>query len=322
MAKRQKVEEGAQCGSAPSTSAAAVAAPLDSDHAAGAVLRDLRQCFEDLRDLCEASVGVEGRQQGQPPTDVERHCVEVASRLKESLEALIKRHKQTKDEGGERAQALIEKLFNKLQECMLTLGQKLDLMKRVQLDFLEDYSTTQTKPNCSGGWKDLVSYSHKLAFTTFAPPNYIHGDPRWGTVGGQLGVGQATGHIHNSAPYPQKWHVDASVLYDYSRDIATPSEEKVEAGLKIDGMDVDNRKEENQQQQTAMKSEETEGNGKAGDKADSNAAATKEEDAKTNHDEKPPPRQPQQTQNAWVDFVLNPELQELASEEEFSESSD
>ena len=28
------------------------------------------------------------------------------------------------------------------------------------------------------------------------------------------------------------------------------------------------------------------------------------------------------TQNAWVDFVLNPELQELASEEEFSESSD
>ena len=232
MVKRQKVEEevGVHGGgpSARTSTSALFEEEKEGEGAADALLQDLRQGFDDLRDLCERNFEDDGRASApshsysQPTEDAERHWVDVGVRLKESLNALIRhRSKQAKGsvgrtEQGGRDRALIaddllKNLFDKLQECMITLGQKLDLMKSVQLDFLEDYSTSPTKLNCSGGWKDLISYSHKLGFTTFAPPTYIHGDPRWGTVGGQLGVGQATGHIHNSAPYPQKWHVDASV---------------------------------------------------------------------------------------------------------------
>lgn len=56
-----------------------------------------------------------------------------------------------------------------------------------------------------------------MSFNTFAPANFIPGDSRWGVVGPFVQpVGSSTGFWHFSPPAPQKWHIDASVIYDYS----------------------------------------------------------------------------------------------------------
>ena len=67
----------------------------------------------------------------------------------------------------------------------------------------------------------LLGLAHRLGYTTFAPPGFIPGDPRWGALGphvAPLGTGQTTAFRFCTPPAPQAWHIGASLLYECAED--------------------------------------------------------------------------------------------------------
>ena len=79
--------------------------------------------------------------------------------------------------------------------------------------------------------KHVLASAHKLSYSAAAPPGYRPGDPRWGAVGPYVHpTGSATGFTHFSPPAPQKWHSDASVLFDLTAPAPAPSSQQGAGG--------------------------------------------------------------------------------------------
>ena len=221
-------------------------------------LEVIQTCFRDLARF--SSSGTATSSETQRAGSLES----IRSKLGKSLRRLLEYHQQGRSGGDKRLDALLSDIFERLKACMTSLGEKIDLLKSLQLSFIKNHtqgthcpqsskrialisifdfldpeisfltyllfplnasSSSSSSSSSSAAaslagpdeWKNLVSYAHKLSFTTFCPPNYVPGDPRWGVVGPFIQPpGCATGFFHFSPPAPQKWHVDASVLYDYS----------------------------------------------------------------------------------------------------------
>ena len=78
----------------------------------------------------------------------------------------------------------------------------------------------------------LERVAHRLGFTSGAPPQFEPGDPRWSALGPQappLGSGLGTGQRFCTPPAPQAWHMAASILYRFAAEAAPAEAEEVEA---------------------------------------------------------------------------------------------
>ena len=91
-------------------------------------LKVLHECFEALVGLCK-----QHKDEGKGRKE---KWINVGQKLKEVLSSVLRRHER----GNERLDTLLKRIFEKLQECMVRSGKKLDLMRSAQLDFLEHYS--------------------------------------------------------------------------------------------------------------------------------------------------------------------------------------
>jgi len=330
--KRQRVEAQASGRGAEAATAAGNGHGASGTGAAGGAedeVRALREGFAELRRLLH-----DGKADWGP----------VRERTLRILRALVERHGRSGTDGGGDLDDFLKKVLGILQRGMDAAGEKLDLTDQLSL----------LGKGTSGaeGWKDLVSYAHKLSFTTFAPPNFVAGDPRWGVVGPFVQPpGSSTGFWHFSPPAPQKWHLDASVLYDYQaqprQQLVAKSEGEAAAGAAPASPDQDKRGAATgaaagagrEGQPVATTAPEEKGEIEAGgkkpiaegeSKAKVAAGPAEEQEKKKEPSPAPPPTQQQQQNynpllSNMVDFVLNPDLEvaDLDEEEdEMSESSD
>ncbi|QDZ20815.1 hypothetical protein HOP50_04g33360 [Chloropicon primus] len=310
-AKRRRVESpgGEGSGGAPSTSGASAS----SD-------------FADLVDLCKEKVG-EGEGGGSGSTgSFEQRVQGTRDRVVGSLQSALEGLKAAKGEGRREEADRIERdlalMFAHLEAVCKKSGDKLDLLKLSQKEF---YRNRNRGP---GSWKSLIAYAHRLAFTTFSPPNYVPGDPRWGVIGPFLQpVGNSTGFWHFSPPAPQKWHMDASVLH--SEDIQSGGVAKTPA--KADDMAVDTPEAERNPPAPKVRDPAAEGEGKVAEEVPKQATVGEAAKERTDKVSEKGAEKVAQEYNPvlshMVDFVLNPDLEvanheDFVSDEEMSDSSD
>eukprot|EP00216_Chloropicon_sp_CCMP2111_P001656 CAMPEP_0198238686 /NCGR_PEP_ID=MMETSP1446-20131203/4286_1 /TAXON_ID=1461542 ORGANISM="Unidentified sp, Strain CCMP2111" /NCGR_SAMPLE_ID=MMETSP1446 /ASSEMBLY_ACC=CAM_ASM_001112 /LENGTH=742 /DNA_ID=CAMNT_0043921153 /DNA_START=352 /DNA_END=2578 /DNA_ORIENTATION=+ len=264
-----------------------------------AAVKELRRCFKRFERI--------------GPDDSDAEVGEIRSGIVQQLKVLAGYHleMQAGCAAGEREMALksqlestLRSLHEILHKSVKALGSRLDCMKIAQEAFLEN------KVEGKRGWKDVIAQAHKLSFNTFAPANYVPGDPRWGVIGPFIQpVGSATGFFHFSPPAPQKWHFDASLVHDFgypAKEDASEKEapEEEEAGSKGEDASTSEDKPaavpvEPSKEQSVDKEEEK-----------------SEEDAS-----KPQSTKPSTMLHHMVDFVLNPDL-EVAQHEDYPSDDD
>lgn len=259
-------------------------------------LEVIQTCFRDLARF--SSSGTATSSETQRAGSLES----IRSKLGKSLRRLLEYNQQGRSGGDKRLDALLSDIFERLKACMTSLGEKIDLLKSLQLSFIKNHTQGPDE------WKNLVSYAHKLSFTTFCPPNYVPGDPRWGVVGPFIQPpGCATGFFHFSPPAPQKWHVDASVLYDYSYNKSSERKSKSQEEAQEEALEP-----------AAGETKEPE------TKVAENGLDDQTGGEKMEVDDKKIVEAPKEKKylNSMVDFVLNPDLDFISESEEMSDSSD
>ena len=315
MVKRQKVEgrEGGGAGASTSSS---------QGRWIGIVDGQVRPCFSELAALCQGKVeGGGGNEEG----DFEPRVQDVRSRLSKGVRDLVEELDVRKAEGKRGEVAALEselgKVFRELQAFVRDSGTQLDGMKRKQLEFLRNETKGMQE------WRQLLAFAHRLSFTTFAPPKYAPGDPRWGVVGPFMQpVGNSTGFWHFSPPAPQKWHMDASVLHNEAVQKEPKKEEDEEEAARKTKVESDlTPKPEPTAPLANGAPKEAEA---AKDEPLASAAAGEEEevDGKRARPEEPKTEAYNPALSNMVDFVLNPDLivheDFVSDDEEMSESSD
>jgi len=120
--------------------------------------------------------------------------------------------------GGAGAGVTGEELRAGLEEALGALGAKLEQHRDVW-----EGARGEEMGGKGGGGGMLLGLAHRLGYTTFAPPGFIPGDPRWGALGphvAPLGTGQTTAFRFCTPPAPQAWHIGASLLYEYAEDVS------------------------------------------------------------------------------------------------------
>lgn len=304
---------------------ASTSAPLDS----------IAPLFADLRALCEERAKDAGPGVGGTSVEIFERRVEGAREglmrcLKGALGDLDAARADGRHEEAGRIESDLSKVFGFLEKAVTKVGDELDVLSLAQREFMAGGAET------AEGWRDLVSFARRLSYTTFAPANYVPGDPRWGVVGPFLQpVGSSTGFWHFSPPAPQKWHMDASVLYDDAiqsgkgaADTAAEAEKAagdkgattmdVDTSAEAEGRGQENGKEE---EEARVAAGDAEGVGVSGAAGSGEKVPQEAPEGETKREAYNP------VLSHMVDFVLNPDLEvanhvDFPSEDEASESSD
>ena len=133
--------QGEQGASTSKTSSSADAIGLDEG--VNEELEVIQTCFRDLARF--SSSGTATSSETQRAGSLES----IRSKLGKSLRRLLEYHQQGRSGGDKRLDALLSDIFERLEACMVSLGEKLDLLKSLQLSFSKNHTQGTHCPQSS-----------------------------------------------------------------------------------------------------------------------------------------------------------------------------